>query len=222
MSVPDSVHPRSPVYAWHEERGAQWGHCGGASFVRQYGDGRGEGEAVRLLGLCDLSGLSKVGFKGAGAEDWLRSNGIDVPKVIYDSTRVSDGGVAVCVGTDEFLLESGIVNRSISEIGARLDDGVTNVVLVERQDVTFLLTGARTLEVLAQSCGINFREAPSHRLVLTRVAGVSCGVFPETVDKIPVHRLWVDPSYAVYLWETLAGICEDLGGQAVGAGCLYP
>ena len=57
---------------------------------------------------------------------------------------------------------------------------------------------------------------------MTRVAGVSCCVFPDTIGGIPAYRIWVDTSYALYLWETLVEICESVGGGVIGAGCVFP
>ena len=36
------------------------------------------------------------------------------------------------------------------------------------------------------------------------------------------YRLWVDYTYAEYLWETLADICRELNGGVVGAGYIFP
>ncbi len=85
-----------------------------------------------------------------------------------------------------------------------------------------MLTGTRAIDALAQTCGINFRDATLRRLILTRVAGVSCGVFPDAIDETPTFRFWIDPSYAVYLWETLLEICESLDGFPIGAACIFP
>ena len=76
--------------------------------------------------------------------------------------------------------------------------------------------------MLAQSCSINFNEASLNQLLLTRVAGVNCGVLPETIGNRQFFRLWVDYTYAIYLWTTLVQIFEDLDGSVVGAGCIFP
>ncbi len=65
-------------------------------------------------------------------------------------------------------------------------------------------------EVLAQTCAINFAAAPAGQLIYTRVAGVSCAILP-ALDGNPLsYRIWVDPSYAGYLAETLANIATEL------------
>ena len=177
---------------------------------------------MELLGICDLSGLAKLGLKGRDVENWLSNKGLDVPAAIFDSRRLEDGGVIVRFAADEFFLESGIGNETVPAIAARLDSQLARPFHVERQEATFLLTGSRSLEVLSQTCGINFLEVTPRHVVFTRVAGVNCAVLPDTAGVIPSYRFWVDYSYALFLWEVLVEICEGLGGSVIGAGCLFP
>src|SRR5262249_52696255 len=116
----------------------------------------------------------------------------------------------------DFFLEAGVTG-SILPAGSS-----PGVYRVERQDATFLLTGTRALEVLAQLCSLDFRSAPAGRLALTRAGGVNCGILPEGAGVGSRFRFWVDPSFAVSFWEMLAEIAGELGGQVVGAACLYP
>jgi len=185
-------------------------------------DDEAERVALEFLGLCDLSGLQKLGLKGRDAERWLVGEGIDVPATVFDSRPLESGGVIIRFGSDEFFLEEGISGSTVSTLAERIDSQNGHVFRVEHQEATFLLTGSRSQEVLAQTCGINFAEVAQRRVIFTRVAGVSCGLLPDAVGDIPVYRILVDPSYAVYLWETLVEICESLGGKMIGAGCLYP
>ena len=75
---------------------------------------------------------------------------------------------------------------------------------------------------MAQTCGLDLREPVASRVVLTRVAGVSTIVLPERIRDEAGFRLWVDPSYAHYLWHQLVKISESLGGRVVGAGRFFP
>ena len=60
------------------------------------------------------------------------------------------------------------------------------------------------------------------RLIMTRVAGVSCAVLPIEAAGIPQFRLWLDCSYGVYLWEALYEIVRDHGGEVVGHWQCFP
>ncbi|MCH7729641.1 MAG: aminomethyl transferase family protein [Planctomycetes bacterium] len=213
---------QSPIHPWLEARKADWSFIGTTPIAFRLQEQETERAAMKTLGLCDLSALAKLGVKGPDAHGWLQDQQVDVPDGIYESRRLADGGVIVRLAPDEFLLEGGITNESLPALRGQMDSPHGQVVHIVREEATFLLIGARSLEVLAQTCGINFHEAGPRCLILTRVAGVSCGVFPDPIKEISAYRLWVDPSYAVYLWETLVEICESLGGHPIGAGCIFP
>lgn len=225
----------SPIQHLLETQSFEFRDFGGSSYAVRDGSEEDDLRTLELLGLCDLSGLHKLGLKGPDAETWLNSKGLDVPSDIFASRLLADGGVILRLGADEFFLEDNIANTNLSPLSVRIDSHKGRLVRVERQEATFLLTGCRALDVLAQTCGVNFREVTPQKVVFTRVAGVSCGVYPETLSppipagsgvpsvdaKASAYRLWVDPSYAVYLWETLAEICQSLDGGEIGAGCIY-
>ena len=213
---------QSPIHQWLETRSPKWRDVGGAPLAICFQDTQSEKEALRSLALCDLSALTKLGVKGRDAQGWLSAQGICVPATIYSSDALADDGTIVRLGKEEFLLESGIANEVVPAVARQLHSAAGQVFAAERQDATFLLVGPRAIEVWAQTCGCDFRKAPVGQALLTRVAGVSCAILPERIADIVAYRVWVDPSYAVYLWETFVEICERLDGTIVGAGCIYP
>ena len=215
----ENVVPRSPVQDWLDKHGAQQTTVGDSRFVLRFASDEIERSAMETLGLCDVSGLHKLGLKGPGA---LQAANLDVPHDIFESRPLTDSGVIVCFGSDEFFLESGFQDKSVRAVSDSVDQSQGQIFRVDHQEATFLLSGSRGPEVLAQTCGINFSEAVPQRAVFTRVAGVSCCILPDTVRQVLCYRIWVDPSYAVYLWDMLVEICESLDGRVIGAGCLFP
>jgi sarcosine oxidase subunit gamma len=169
------------------------------------------------LALCDLGPLPKLGVKGPGAEGFLRGQGIYLPAATYDAAALPGGGLVVRLGASDIFFEDGPSGNVISRLSAALDTPCPGVYRVERHDATLLLTGRRALEALAQVCSLDFRAVPPGRLLLTRAAGVNCGILPESAGGEPRYRFWVDPSYAVSFWEILAEIVAELGGRVVGA-----
>ena len=222
MTMANTAARRSPVQDELETRGAEWRPAGGVPFAVRLRNDPADRAAIHSPALYDLSGLQKFGVNGRDAENWLSSEGVEVPASIFESCPLSGGGVKVRFGTDEFFLEDGVGNPLVAALAERLDSHSGQVFRVERQEATFLLVGPRSLDVLAQTCGINFREASPRKVVFTRVAGVSCVVLPEFVGDIPAYRFWVDPSYALYLWDVLVEICESLKGGVFGVGHLCP
>ena len=220
--VTDLPSPQSPVQDWMNSRGAQQRAINGSSFFVRFATDNTEHKTMQSLGLCDMSGLQKFGLKGRDAESLLRNVNIDVPANIFESRRLVDDGLIIRFGADEFFLENGIRNKSVSVISRQLDLQNRQAFHVDHQEATFLLTGSRVLTVLSQTCGIDFQQATPRQAIFTRVAGVSCCVFPDEADGFLCYRIWVDPSYAVYLWDTLVAVCENLGGSVIGAGCIFP
>ncbi len=219
--MPD-VTARSPIHAWLERRAPEWKNVRGTPMAVRLQEAGDEQTALNLLALCDVSALQKLGIKGPDAERFVADRGIAVPQAVYESQGLTDGGLIVRLAKDELMLESGISGEVLPQLSSDLTSAEGLVFRVDRQDATFLLTGSRATEVLAQSCSINFRDAAVSQLLLTRVAGVSCGVLPDTIGDRRIFRLWVDYTYAMYLWTTLVQISEDLGGCVVGAGCIFP
>ena len=187
-----------------------------------FGQPDAEAAAVKTLALCDMSGLPKLGLKGTSAADWLAGQSVDVPETVYDTRRLPDDGVCVRLPDDELMLESGITARTVPALSGAFVSAEPGVVRVERQEATFLLTGARAIEVLAQTCGVDFRDVPDDRAILTRVAMVSCTILPESTGDVKRYRLWLEYGYAVGLWDILATIARELGGSVVGARAVYP
>jgi sarcosine oxidase subunit alpha len=212
---------RSPVHHFLEEHGARWNQRGGARFAVRLDEVQAEEQAARDLALCDLSGLAKLGVRGLQAAAWLRGQGLDVPSELYDTRGLPDGGLITRVGRNEFLLEGGIGGETIRVVAESLGAGTVDAYPVVRQEATFLLVGRRVRDVLAQTCALDFGELPPRRLVYTRIAGVSSAILPSDLGGIPAYRLWVDPSYAADLWQSLATIVQELNGCVVGSAWLY-
>jgi len=212
---------RSPVHHLLASRAARWGRLGDAQVALSFVPAEEEAAAVRTLALGDLSALPKLGVKGPGAEAWLRGQEVEVPPDTYDARPLADGGLVARLGAGDFFLEGGPAGGLLPRLRERVA-GAAGVYPVERQDATFLLAGSRAPEVLAQVCSIDFATAQPRRLILTRAAGVNCGVLPEPRDELPLFRLWADYTYAASFWESLAEIAEEVGGRVVGAACFYP
>ena len=175
--------------------------------------------AARLsaVGICDVSLLAKLGVKGTGAAAWLAEQGIKVPEEVYASAPLEAGGLVVRLGADEFLIEAGSLDQSLSALRERMPGDAPDLAPVVREDAALLLVGPRAIELLLQTCGYEFSKSHDQRLVYTRIAGVSCGVLPQQILGNRGYRIWFDPSYALYLWDALVEIATEFGGGTVDA-----
>ncbi len=211
----------SPIHDLLEHLQPQWGEVQRMAVALSFQAPEVERSRIQDLALCDFSCLPRMALKGPGAVDWLEQAGIRVPKGLYEYSRWNGEGLVLRTDRQEVFLEDGPMGDGISQLTERHASGASSVYRVERQDTSFLLSGARTNEVLVETCGHDFRQ-PGSRLVMTRVAGVSCALLPLVTANVPGFRIWLDCSYAIYLWKALLEIIHDRGGDAVGIASFYP
>ncbi len=216
-----SLGRRSPVQDLLEPLNPVWSEARGMAVVLRFADPEDENVIKERLALADLSCLPRMGLKGAGVLSWLQRNGLEPPRTLYSVAPVEGRGILARVDTEEVFLEDGLQGQVVSRLEGRLSTGPSDVYRVERQEASFLLSGAGADEVLSQTCGCHFRESEG-RMVLSRLAGVYCRLLPVALNGIGGYRIWLDPSYSVYLWETLLGIVREGGGDAVGLDCIHP
>lgn len=216
---PESVR-RSPIHDSLVFARPTWGTLAGMAVPLDFGHAPLERIASRKLGLCDLSYRPRMTVKGPRAADWLGALGAPIPSAIYDMLALPDGGLVVRTGGSEFFLEDGSERGWVAEtlLPAEPTEGV---IKADRQDASFLLTGDGAREVFSQTCGYEFRPGVIE-FVFTRIIGVSCAVTSRNFGELPAYQLWLDGTYGVYVWETLAEIVEELGGKLVGLACLSP
>lgn len=160
--------------------------------------------------LSHPADLIKVGVKGGGLGLWADEHGIVLPSGLYATSPVGDRGMLARVGTNEIILECAPDAPQFAAIERGLGQPGPDVIRVEQQTATFELSGPHARRIMSQTCGVSFPEAEPPRIVFTRIAGVSCGVIPMAHDGGAVFRIWVDYTFAPYLWETLAEIASEL------------
>lgn len=221
--MPTADLPRriSPVHESLEHLHARWAVAHDMPVAADFGDPLAERAAAERVGLCDVSALPRVTIKGPAAASFLADRGLWVPDRVYGHFPLPDGGLIVRTGGAEFFIEDawqgGTVARLIRDSEAR----VPGVYPVPRQDVSIIICGGLSTELLAQTCSYDF-AAGGYDFVMTQVAGVSCAVLPRQVFAARVFRLWADGTYGHYLWEALIQIARELGGGALGlTGVFY-
>ncbi|MEK6270753.1 MAG: hypothetical protein N2B57_08365 [Planctomycetales bacterium] len=79
-----------------------------------FGSSAVQSELANGLGLADRSLLEKWGVRGADAADWLSGLGVHVPTEVYATSTLDGGGLIARIGKDEFFLEAGSRDQSLS------------------------------------------------------------------------------------------------------------
>lgn len=183
-----------------------------------------ERQKLQTIALADLSYFKRCGLKGPGAEAWLKSMGIAPPAAINQWAPVGKFGLIARLATSEFLLEDGRGQDYSDRVRAQLGRGVAGVTPVLRQDAEIALAGPLLNEVMLQTCSFNFTalDLSARPIVMTSMIGVSVLVIASTREGVPFYQIWCDATYAVYLWEQLREVAEQLGGGAVGLAAISP
>ena len=170
----------------------------------------GNAPAGDLLKITDLSLLPRTGVKGPGAADWLGALGIELPSAPNSWNYLPPSGLIARLGKTEYLIDGNAMTVEKLMSSAR----TAGVYPVLRQDLAFSLSGSRVNELLLQTCNVDFRilDADPSKLVMTSMVGVTVTVVPIKTGTSPCYRLWCDGTYGHYLWKTLTGIIDELGG----------
>ncbi|HKQ23168.1 MAG TPA: hypothetical protein VJT81_01850 [Burkholderiales bacterium] len=210
----------SPLHDQLAELNPQWDVARGMRMAaRLAGD---EAAARDSVAIADLSCLDRAGIKGPEAARWLESFHLPVPALANAWTELPGGGVIARLGRTEFFLEDGVTGDSAKRIRDAPTLGIAGVYPVIRQDAAIAVVGRRVNELLVQTCNVNFQEldSASRTVVMTMMVGVAVLVIRRDHRDLPGFRIWCDPTYAPYLWETLNEIASELGGGPIGTARL--
>lgn len=174
------------------------------------------------IGICDLSALVRAGLKGPGAEAWLAARHVPVPAAPNSWIRFG-GGLVARLARTEFLIEDGFHDAAAIRLRGELQPGEPGVYPVIRQDCALALAGPAVPELLVQTCNVDFAAQPVTEpiVTLTQMVGVGVTVLRDDRGDVPCYRVWCDGTMGPYLWETLSGIAEELGGGPVGVARLF-
>jgi glycine cleavage system aminomethyltransferase T len=219
MNVSASIR-RSPVHASLAELNPVWGQIHNMQVPLRFNEAGSENQLKLDLSLSDMSFLPKIGVKGPESLAWLAKAQVPVPESIYSFFLLADSGLVIRTDRHEVFIEGGLNGTLVSGLEHQLRSRPSGVYLVGRQEASFLLSGAKSNDILHETCGFDFSDPPEG-VVITRVAGVSCMILPLSAGEISTFRFWLDPSYGSYFWEALLEIVRGHGGDAIGVEALY-
>ena len=218
---------RSPVYRRLIAHGARFGEAWGAAVALDFGDAEAEARHGRGIGLADLSPLPRVGFKGAGAIEWLVNQGVVLEAAPNRAWRQPGGELAVVRSKSEALILAGVAARGglCEELEARSAEAAkVRAYLLPRFDALFrfALTGGLAHECMAKLCSVDLRPATFGDLSVaqTLVAGVGAVVTRLDLGSAPAFHLLGDRATADYFWNCLSDSMEEFGGRVVGLTAL--
>ena len=175
-------------------------------------EGSGVVEGPAGLRLSDLTLAHLEGARGAGAREWLLSQGhalADAPNQIVAS---GESGLVMSLSHREFWLlqphSEASLGRPPSEAAAA---GVWPL-YCQHSHAWLQLAGEPRAEIMAKLCGVDLSEAafPLGSVAQTQAARVSVIIAAhQNENDQPVFSIFVDQSLARFLWEAI----EDAMGE---------
>jgi len=169
--------------------------------------------------LRESAAPHRCGLKGPRAAELLRAHRFVVPArantwaPLRAQDRADSPNIIARLGHAEFFLESADV--AFDELERSLA-GEAGAYPVLRQDSAFVLGGGRACDALAEVCNVDFASLAlaARPVVMTLMAGVTILALPQSTDEGLIHRIWCDPSFGPYLWETLEEVVRTTNGRA--------
>ena len=220
MTRPSDHAWRSPAAPMLDKAGARFAALTDAAIAETVPGGTRE--TAEVAGLADLSPLARIGFKGAGAFDWLTAAGLPAPDV--NRWAESRGVTVARLGPGEALIY-GAQSDGIQALADRHEaEAPALCFAAPRRDshVWYRLTGRRTPDLMARLCGVDLRRGvfPGDGVAQTSVARLSAIVIREDIHHLPAFHLFADFASGAYLWDVLAGAADALGGGLMGRATL--
>ncbi|RMD61266.1 MAG: sarcosine oxidase [Alphaproteobacteria bacterium] len=224
---------RSPVYRTLVAAGARFVSCGDAAVAWDFGEAESETIAARQLALADLSGLPRIGFKGAGAIDWLADQGIAVPEENNRAARLEGAAAVARLAPAEALILGDVLGAEKEDGPARLAAAWAAAPVppprprgypVPRADshAWFRIVGAQAPVVLAKLCAVDLRphRCTDGTVAQTMVARIAAIVIRLDSGDAPAFHLLADSAAAGYLWSCLVDAMGEFNGRPVGLAAL--
>ena len=175
-------------------------------------EGCGVIEGPGGLLLRDLSLARRDGVRGAGAREWLLSQGHTLPDAPNQIVGSGESGFVMSLSHREFWLLQPV---SDSSSGRPASEAVASGVwplYCQHSHAWLQLAGESRAEVMAKLCGVDLSEAafPLGSVAQTQVARVSVSIAAhQNENDQPVFSIFVDQSLARYLWKAI----EDAMGE---------
>ncbi len=218
MSTRIQTERANPMAAEQQALAPRWTTVESMKTVARYG--ADDERNAQVLGIGDLSARRRCGCKGPGAAAWLTAQGLPIPPQPNAWLDLPAGGLIARLGRTEFMIEDGAGGDACARLA--LVAPTSGVYPVLRQDAELVLVGARSNELLLQTCSVDFAslDLATRPAVLTSMVGVGVTVIPEPAANSVRYRIWCDGTYGGYLWQTLVEVARDLGGAPVGQEAL--
>ena len=158
------------------------------------------------LRLQDLTLAHREGVRGAGAREWLLSQGHALPDAPNQIVTSGESGFVMSLSHREFWL---LQPDSHASKGRPASEAVASGVwplYCQHSHAWLQLAGEPRAKVMAKLCGVDLSDAafPLGSVAQTQAARVSVSIAAhQNENDQPVFSIFVDQSLARYLWQAI-------------------
>ena len=204
-----------PLLHWHQAQGARL-H---GQLVESYIAGDDHGQC----GLTDLTGLPRLGFKGADTIAWLAAQGAAIPQ-LANQALCERGVSTIRLSANEVFLAAYEAGDQVDAQFATLRSAQSHDLeprnyLLERahSHACFALSGRDCSTMLAKLCGVDLGadHFPPLAVAQTSLARINAIIVRLDDRAHPSFLVFVDMSSAEYLWQALLDAMHEFGGGAL-------
>jgi aminomethyltransferase len=229
-----NVSKPSPLHEIHESLGATFTDFAGWNMPVRYGSELAEHQAVReAAGLFDLSHMGEIELAGPDAGKALdyalvgNISGLKVGRARYSMLCAEDGGVLddlVVYRTHEerFLVVANAANAAV--VARELEQraaGFPAAVVIDQSELYALIAvqGPNSPAIVRAVCDADLDALRYYACVPTVVHGREALLARTGYTGEDGFELYVDPQYAVEVWQTLAEAGRPHGLLPAGLAC---
>lgn len=181
---------------------------------------------LQQCGLIDLTHLSRVGFRGADAADYLQEQGLSTPDVPNTLTLQSDGSTVGRLSATEYIVLGSLADfgEKVTALEASWQMSERLNYLLPRQDshAWFMITGQFIVPIMAKLCGVDLSENEFKvgQIAQTSVARINAMIFNMGDEHCPKFSILCDRAASLYLWDVLLDAMSEFDGQILGVNAL--
>lgn len=182
---------------------------------------------LQQCAMVDLTGLPRVGFRGAQSGEYLQSRGFSLPDKPNQAVIQSDGSHIARLSQTEYLILGSLRDRGerIADEEARWElDHLANYLLPREDSHAWLqLSGVHTAGVMAKLCGVDLRSAAfaPGAVAQTSAARINVIVINVSSESHTIFQILFDRASLEYFKGALLDAMAEFDGRALEIDVLF-
>lgn len=181
---------------------------------------------LQQCALVDLTGVPRVGFRGADSASYLQARGFVLPDAPNRAVTQADGSHVARLSQTEFLVLGSLqdLGERIADEEARWEMDHSSNYLLPREDSHgwLQLSGVFVAEIMAKLCGVDLRSqafAPG-AVAQTSAARINVIVINLGSKATPAFQILCDRASLDYFKGALMDAMGEFGGTILGIEAL--